>query len=318
VLEALPTAVYTTDAAGRVNFHNQAAVDLSGRLPQLGTDEWCVTWRLFRLDGTPLPHDQCPTALTLKENRPVRGEELIAERPDGTRSVIVPHPTPLHDASGTLIGAVNMLLDVTERKRSEERQKALIDELNHRVKNTLATVQSIAVQTLRGSGVAANARDAFSARLLALSRTHDQLSRAGWESADFRSILGEVFAPYQSDGNAQVRLEGRSIRLPPQRALLLAMVMHELATNAAKYGALSVATGALKVTWNVTNGNGQRLVIEWQETGGPKVKPPQRRGFGSRLAERAIKNELNGAAQIVFAPDGLHCKFEIPLITMHA
>jgi PAS domain S-box-containing protein len=319
VLEALPTAVYTTDAIGRVNFFNQAAVDLSGRVPIPDSDEWCVTWRLYRADGSYLPPDQCPMAVALRENRAIRGEELIAERPDGTRAVIVPHPTPLHDASGELIGAVNMLLDITERKRAEERQKALIDELNHRVKNTLATVQSLAAQTLRGAGVAAQARDAFGARLFALSRTHDQLSRAGWESADFKSILDDVFAPYRTESSERVLLEGRPTRLAPQRALLLAMVMHELATNAVKYGALSVPAGKLRVAWHVTNTDGgQKLLIDWEESGGPPVKPPQRRGFGSRLAERAIEQELGGSARIEFAPSGVRCHFEIPLIILHS
>ena len=318
VLEALPAAVYTTDAAGRIKFYNQAAVDLSGRVPNTDIDEWCVTWRLLRPDGTSMPHEECPMAVALKENRPVRDAEIVVERPDGSRATVVPYPTPLYDATGDLIGAVNMMVDITDRKRAEERQRALIDELNHRVKNTLATVQSLAAQTLRGSRVEARARDAFSARLFALSRTHDQLSREGWESADFKSILKDIFAPYQEDGGDQVRLKGESTRLPPQRALLLAMVMHELATNAAKYGALSVPSGKLDVAWAVTsNGGRQTLTIEWRESGGPVVKQPRRQGFGSWLADRAIRNEMNGSTEITFAAEGVHCKFEIPLISLH-
>ncbi|MGK9055706.1 PAS domain S-box protein, partial [Neorhizobium petrolearium] len=148
LLEALPAAVYTTDATGRITFYNKAAVEMSGRTPQAG-DMWCVTWRLFNPDGTPLPHNECPMAVALKEDRPVRGAEAIAERPDGSRVPFIPYPTPLHDADGILVGAINMLVDITERKQAEGRQKTLIDELNHRVKNTLATVQSLAGQTAR-------------------------------------------------------------------------------------------------------------------------------------------------------------------------
>ncbi len=119
LLEALPAAVYTTDAAGRITYYNQAAVDLAGRRPTLGTDEWCVTWRLYQPDGTPMPHDQCPMAVALKENRPVRGLEAVAERPDGTRVPFIPYPTPLRDETGALVGAVNMLVDITERKQAE-------------------------------------------------------------------------------------------------------------------------------------------------------------------------------------------------------
>ena len=119
VLDALPAAVYTTDAAGRITYYNQAAADLAGRRPELGKDEWCVTWRLYWPDGTPLPHDQCPMAAALKENRPIRGVEAILERPDGTRTAFLPFPTPMRDASGALVGAVNMLVDIDERKRTD-------------------------------------------------------------------------------------------------------------------------------------------------------------------------------------------------------
>jgi PAS domain S-box-containing protein len=119
VLDGLPAAIYTTDAAGRVTYFNQAAADLAGRQPELGRDEWCVTWRLYRPDGTRLPHDQCPMAVALKENRPVRGVEAILERPDGTRIPFIPYPTPLRDAAGALVGAVNMLVDISERKIAE-------------------------------------------------------------------------------------------------------------------------------------------------------------------------------------------------------
>src|SRR5439155_10405729 len=115
LLEALPAAIYTTDAAGRITFFNQAVVELSGRTPRLGIDEWCVTWRLYWPDGRPLPHDECPMAMALKEGREVRGVEAIAERPDGTRVRFMPYPTPLRDPSGRLVGAINLLMDMTER-----------------------------------------------------------------------------------------------------------------------------------------------------------------------------------------------------------
>jgi PAS domain-containing protein len=118
LLEALPKAVYTTDAAGRLTFYNQAAADFAGRRPELGKDRWCVTSRLYWPDGRPLPHDACPMAVALKENRPVRGVEIIAERPDGTHVLCMPYPTPLHDASGAVIGAVNMIVEIAERRRT--------------------------------------------------------------------------------------------------------------------------------------------------------------------------------------------------------
>src|SRR5919109_5294749 len=120
ILEALPAAVYTTDAEGRITSFNDEAVRFSGRVPQLGTDSWCVTWKLYRSDGTPLPHDECPMAVALKTGRPVRGVSAIAERPDGTRVHFMPYPTPIKDASGKVIGAVNMLVDITQQRAAEE------------------------------------------------------------------------------------------------------------------------------------------------------------------------------------------------------
>ncbi|MBV8121694.1 MAG: PAS domain S-box protein [Alphaproteobacteria bacterium] len=125
LLEALPTAIYTTDAQGRITFYNQAAVDLAGRRPVAGSDQWCVSWRLFWPDGRPMAHDECPMAIALKQDRPVRGTEAIIERPDGTRVPILPYPTPLHDRSGRLIGAVNMLVDITDSKIAEQALRRL-------------------------------------------------------------------------------------------------------------------------------------------------------------------------------------------------
>ena len=125
LLDALPAAIYTTDAAGRLTYYNAAAVQLAGRTPEIGSDEWCVTWRLYWPDGTPLPHNECPMAIALKTGRPVRGTEAIAERPDGTRVPFMPFPTPLHDASGNVVGAVNMLVDLTERSQAEQIRQLL-------------------------------------------------------------------------------------------------------------------------------------------------------------------------------------------------
>jgi len=124
LVEALPAAIYATDADGRITFYNKAAVALAGRRPELGVDRWCVTWRLYQRDGTPLPHDQCPMAIALKENRPIRGAAAVAERPDGTRISFLPFPTPLHDTSGVLVGGVNMLLKTTHQNSADDRVDA--------------------------------------------------------------------------------------------------------------------------------------------------------------------------------------------------
>ncbi|EJL04369.1 MULTISPECIES: PAS domain S-box protein [Pseudomonas] len=308
LLEALPAAVYTTDAEGRITFYNRAAVELSGRTPQLG-DMWCVTWKLFNTDGTALPHDQCPMAVALKENRPIRGVEAIAERPDGTRVPFAPYPTPLHDADGNLVGAINMLVDITERKQAENRQKTLIDELNHRVKNTLATVQSLAAQTARNAADAKDGYRRFEARLLALSRAHDLLTKRHWGSTPLDNLAQEVLMPVFGAEPDRVVFEGPSIDVGTRVALNLTMTLNELAINALKYGAMSVETGTLSVAWRVqSQPNGTLLNLDWQEQGGPPVSEPEREGLGSRLMKRCIERDLGGEFDLNFSPQGLRCR----------
>jgi PAS domain S-box-containing protein len=312
LLEALPAAVYTTDAKGRICFYNKAAVAMAGRTPEPG-DEWCVTWRLYQLDGTPLPHDECPMAIALKENRAIRGVEAIAERPDGTRVPFIPYPTPLRDAEGNLIGAINMLVDITERKQAESRQKMLIDELNHRVKNTLATVQSLALQTARHTDGIGEFVGAFEARLLALARTHDLLSKGRWEDTALGTLVAEVISPLTGDAPERARIGGPSVTVNPRTALSLTMALNELLTNSAKYGALSIPDGSLSIRWDLRgHSDGRVLHFEWQERDGPPVAPPIRRGFGSRLMERCIERDLDGEFDLAFEPAGVQCQMVIP------
>ena len=314
LLEALPAAIYTTDAEGRITFYNQAAVDFSGRVPTLGSDEWCVSWRLFGPDGTPMRHDECPMAVALREGRAIRDAEAIAERPDGTRVPFIPYPTPLFDESGKVAGAINMLVDITDRKQAELHQKTLIDELNHRVKNTLATVQSLARQSARGAPTPKALQERFQGRLMALSEGHDQLTRGNWEQADLREVLSAALKPYLDEPSDRVEVAGEAVKLHPRAALTLTMVFHELVTNAAKYGALSQATGRLKVSWNVRqDGNDKALSIVWQESGGPEVVRPARPGFGTKMVERSIPAELGGTAVLQFDPAGVRCEASFPL-----
>ena len=312
LLEFLPAAIYTTDAEGRITFFNEAAIRLAGREPTLGSDWWCVTWKLYWPDGTPMPHDQCPMAIALRENRAVRGGEAIAERPDGTRVPFIPYPTPLRDADGALIGAINMLVDITDRKEAEVRQKVLIDELNHRVKNTLATVQSLALQTAKHADSLQDFTTTFETRLIALARAHDLLTERNWMSAPLEGLVRDIVAPYRS-GDNRMRIEGPPVDLDPRAALALTMVFSELATNAAKYGSLSRSSGMLSVSWEVSNDAEAALRLNWSEKGGPEVRAPLRRGFGTRLIRRCIERDLDGEVDIRFEPAGVRCEITIPM-----
>jgi PAS domain S-box-containing protein len=146
LLQALPAAIYTTDAAGWISFYNEPAVELAGRRPELGSDRWCVSWRLYWPDGTPMAHDECPMAVALREDGPIRGREIIAERPDGTRVAVLPYPTPLHDASGKLVGAVNMLVDISDRKRIENTLRRLNVALTERVEEHAQQLEETAAK----------------------------------------------------------------------------------------------------------------------------------------------------------------------------
>jgi PAS domain S-box-containing protein len=309
LLDALPAAVYTTDANGRITFFNEAAAELWGCRPELGTAEFCGSWRLFWPDGTPLPHDQCPMAVALREGRPVRGAEAIAERPDGTRVPFIPYPTPLRGSSGELVGAVNMLVDITERKRADERQALLIRELNHRVKNMLATVQAIMSSTARAAGSVAEFQDAFTGRIVSLARAHARISEGQWQTISFRDLLCDELAPY--DDGRRVRLDGPVVDLTASLAVPLTMALHELTTNAVKHGALAAAGGSVAVSWALMCG--RELEFEWLERGGPRVAPPTRRGFGSQLVQRVLTSQIGARVAIAYEPDGLRARVAVPL-----
>jgi PAS domain S-box-containing protein len=318
ILEALPAAIYTTDAAGRISFYNRAAVELAGRRPDIGRDRWCISWRLYTSDGKPLPHDRCPLAQALATDRQILAAELVIERPDGVKIPVLAYPTPLHAPDGARIGAVNMLVDISDRKRAEERQKALIAELNHRVMNTLATVQALSAQTLQRNGPLKPVQAAFEARLLALSTAHALLAQERWEAANLQMLLERVLSLTQTGlkgGGGEIRLSGAPVSLPPRATLALAMVFHELADNAAQFGALRRVGGVLAISWRVTNRGGARsLKLDWAETSESPIAPAQEHGFGLKLVERSIIQELKGCVSLDFGTAGLHCTIDIPLI----
>jgi PAS domain S-box-containing protein len=241
LLAAIPAAIYTTDAQGRITYYNQAAVELAGREPKLGTDEWCVTWKLYWPDGTPLPHDQCPMAVALKEGKAIRNAEAVAERPDGTRVPFIPYPTPLRDSEGNIVGAINMLVDISERKQAETQQRILLNELNHRVKNNMQMLSSLLFSAARKT---TNAE--------ALQVLSDATSRIAAMTAAQRVLYGTIDATrFDAEAfvnavcqtvqqtlprNVEIRCEADEFDLPNDFAMPLALILNELLTNAAKHG----------------------------------------------------------------------------------
>jgi PAS domain S-box-containing protein len=552
LVNALPAAVYTTDPSGRITYYNEAAAALWGCRPDLGNSDWCGSWKLFWPDGRVMPHDQCPMATAVKQQQAIRGLEAVAERPDGTRVPFLPFPTPIFNASGVFVGAVNMLVDITERKRAEEatqrlacivdssddaiiskdldgiisswnnaasrlfgyeaaevigkpvtilipqdrrdeesfilqqirrgeridhyetvrRRKdgGLIDvsltvspvrnaqgkiigaskiarditkrkrevdaalllasivetsddaiisknldgiitswnkgaerifgymeeeiigksvkvliprkyhaeedtilerirrgqriehyetirqrkhgslinvsltvspvadpqgkivgaskiarditerkrteaqisllarEAEHRTKNILATVQ--ATVHLTQSETIDGLKSAIEGRIQALANVHALFVQSRWEGANLRNLVTQELSPYCQDVEARARIEGPDLLLEPYAAQTIAITLHELATNAAKYGALSVPDGRVHVAWSGVDK--AHLILRWTETRGPLVTSPTRKGFGTRVMERMIREQLKGKMQFEWRADGLVCEIVLP------
>ena len=428
LLDALPAALYVTDAAGRIIYFNEAAAALWGCRPKLHSDHWCGSWRLFWPDGRPLPHDQCPMAMALKQGRPNRGHEAIAERPDGTRVPFLAFPTPFHDASGALIGAINMLVDLSEHQRAErisrrlasivessddaiiskdlngtiatwnqaaerlfgyradevigksitilipadrrneetgilerirrgeriehfetmrqrkdgslidisltvspltdesgtiigaskiarditeqKRREALVTllarEADHRTNNLLAVAQ--ATVHLTHAGTVADLKAAIEGRLRALANAHGMLAHSRWVGADLHELAVKELSPYFRNGDPRAQIDGPSLLLKPELAQAIAMALHELATNAVKYGALSRFAGRIRVEWSQQDDG--RLHLRWTETGGPRVTAPTKEGFGTRAITRML-GQLDGDVKFEWREQGMICEIAV-------
>jgi len=427
LLDVLPAALYVTDAAGRIIYFNEAAAALWGCRPKLNCDQWCGSWRLYWPDGTPLPHDECPMAIALKEGRPNRGHEAVAERPDGTRVTFMAFPTPFHDDAGVLVGAMNVLVDmsdsqraerlsrrlasivessddaiiskdlnsiiatwnkaaerlfgyvaeevigksimilipeerreeeteilrrirrgdrvehfetvrrrkdgglidisltvspisdetgriigaskiardITDKKRREAQINLLAREADHRTNNLLAVAQATVHLTQADSATGLKA--AIQGRLRALANAHSLLAQARWTGADLRDLAKEELSPYVRNEDSRARIEGPSLLLKPEAAQAMAMALHELATNAAKYGALSKPAGCVGVRWSV---EADRLRLTWKESGGPDVSSPTHEGFGTRAIKRMIE-QLDGEITFDWRPEGVLCDIAV-------
>jgi PAS domain S-box-containing protein len=260
-----------------------------------------------------LPEDRAQmeavTSAALAASHETLSFDFRIRRPDGAVRWIEGAARLLYLPDGKPHRMVGTNMDVTERKVAEQHQRLLINELNHRVKNTLAIVQGIAWQSFRPSGAPRGAIEAFEGRLSALSAAHDVLTRQSWEAAPIGSIVAEAVAPHHA-GDGRLTAEGPPIDLEPKRAVALGLAMHELATNAVKYGALSTPEGRVEVRWTTTDGT---LRLTWRETGGPRVVAPARRGFGARLLEQGLAEELRGRVRLEFRPEGVLCVVEAAL-----
>ncbi|MGZ3409960.1 MAG: HWE histidine kinase domain-containing protein [Xanthobacteraceae bacterium] len=316
VVETIPAAVwFTFDTAGKQLFRNRHASQLL---------RFADTTEVSRAGG-PVDHfrvfqnDRETAASALPMARALRGETIAGEElevrfTDGSAISLLAQANPMRNSAGDVIGAVSACIDITDRKRIEDHRVLLLNELNHRVKNTLATVQSIAAQSFRGAAAEPTARKLFESRLMALSRAHNVLTRENWEGAYLGEIVAESLSPYQGGDRGRFELNGPPVWFSSKMALAISMALHELATNASKYGALSTEFGRVVVEWNIDKSvSPAQLKIIWSERDGPSVAAPARKGFGSRLIERGLAQELGGQARIDYLPTGIVCEITAPL-----
>jgi PAS domain S-box-containing protein len=305
-------AIFTLDRDGIVTTWNPGAERLLGfkDVEIIGQNGRIVFTPEDRKAGQ--PENEISTALSKGRAE----DERWHVRKDGSRLWGSGLMLPLK-AEGTP-GLLKIMRDETARHRADQMNQLLIGELNHRVKNTLGVVQAIVRETLRGRVAEADICDALDSRLAALARSHDILAQESWEGASLVEVVRRALMPFVPRGKLEnrVMIEGEDVRLMPATALSLGMGFHELATNAAKYGALSIPEGIVEVRWIKGSARGQALRLTWCERNGPVVLPPDQKGFGSRLIERALAYEMNGAAKVDYAPDGLRFEISIPELAL--
>jgi PAS domain S-box-containing protein len=319
LFELGPSAVYACDAQGVIQDFNQRATELWGRTPARGDDSerFCGSIRMFRPDGSFMPHDECPMAwVSSGKVSEVNDEEVIVERPDGSRVTAVVNIRPLKNDRGEITGAINCAYDITERKQVEEHQRFLMGELAHRGGNLLAVIQSIVSRSLAGTKPLAEERNTLVRRLQALARSQSALMSKGFKGALVPEIIRLEFEAFSD----RVVAVGPDVMLNSRTAQTFALLLHELATNAIKYGALSLQDkGQVDINWSIEGEFEEaRFKFQWQEREGPPVFVPSRKGFGSILLERLASQDFGAQPTITFAPHGLSYSIDASLPAMTA
>nr|WP_246482458.1 HWE histidine kinase domain-containing protein [Methylopila capsulata] len=295
-----------------------AEIDLDGRVLRVNDSMRRLLGRGDDVQGVPMeqllhPVDREKWRRLLAQNGR-DGESFGIEkrylRPDGSEVWAVSTVTRLMGEGGSPGEFFVVAIDVSERREAERLRGLLVAELNHRVRNNIVTVQSLVRHSRMNAVTPQEFETALDARLVALARAHDLLMRETWTAASLGELVVDTLAPYAAGSVGRVGSQGPTILLAPTAAVTLNMALHELATNAAKFGALSNEEGRVVVSWSVKQ---SAIDLVWRESGGPIVAPPQRRGFGRRLIERGATQELGGSVTLSFAPSGVTCAFRIPL-----
>ncbi len=308
IVDSTSDAIISIDAEGLINSWNAGA----GKIFGFSAPE--MIGKALAAMRDPAQVGKLPDCLAqFRDGASTLHYEMSRLRADGTPVWVSVTESPLRDHSGALLGASSIARDITNRRLAERHRDILVGELNHRVKNSLAIVQAIASQTLRGDVSLPDARSAFGARLRAMSRAHDLLVDANWTGSDLASVIHATIEPHQGEPS-RFTVAGPYVALTPQIAVTFSLALHELSTNAAKYGALSVPEGRVDIAWTINGAaDAPQLCWQWAETGGPPAKAPNRVGFGTGLIEKVLPMELFGKVRVSYLESGVVCVLDSPV-----
>ena len=311
MMETVPVGVVMADAEGRIIYGN-SHVEKMVRHPVLHSEDADSygEWVSYHEDGSRVASHEYPLARVLRDNETHSKIDVNYQRGDGTRFWMRIIGEPVMNADGKRIGATVALIDIDEERNLREAQNILIAELNHRVKNAFSVVKSIVSQSLRKMSIQRGVRETIDQRLNAYATAHSKLVGTSWDRTMVGAVAADVLEPI---GNGRIILSGPEVEVPSRQALSFSMAFYELATNAMKYGALSVPEGRVHLTWEQTStADGLTLALDWVETGGPAAEKPSETGFGSFITGRALEAETGGKIRTVFGPGGYEWHLEMP------
>ena len=303
IVESSDDAIVSKDLDGVITTWNKGAERIFGYTPEEAVGK-PVTILI-----PPDRHDEETKILErIRRGQRIEHYETVRLRKHGSRVDVSLTVSPVRNAAGKVVGASKIARDITDRKRSEQQVAILAREAEHRAKNVLATVQ--ATVHLTQADTPQGLKHAIEGRIQALANVHALFVESRWTGADLQSLVTQELAPYRQDGDTRVGIDGPNVMLEPNTAQTIAVTLHELATNAAKYGALSVPKGRVQVEWSRAADG--RLVLRWTETSGPLTQPPTRRGFGTRVMEAMIRGQLKGEMRFDWRAEGLVCEIALP------
>ncbi|MDX8534429.1 CheR family methyltransferase [Mesorhizobium sp. VK25A] len=312
LLDLVPVGIFIAEGGnGDAIRANRRAAELAGRRATDGKLISVPAALPLMVNGAAVDTDDQPLLKAMRTAKPVRAYEARIMHDDGSSIDVMISANPLFDESGKVRGAIATLVDISNHKEAERSQDRLLNELQHRVKNILATITALASRMIRSSSSMGEFSTSFQERLHAMARTHEVLSSYNWGDADLEQLLRAMFSPFSGEEREALIIRGRSVKLDAPSAATLGMVFFELASNAAKYGALSVDTGRVEVSWHFAKPG--VLSINWKEIGGPRVEEPSRRNFGTTFIQQSLEYELGGSVELNFRPSGLECRIEVSL-----